>query len=180
MCVGCSVYVWSAGCIACVCACVCVSKKSHEKVKHFFEIMISLYTYKTQNKPSYHRYPSVCRYRNLQNCLQHNWDSYMSHVCQLLCVCGPAVCTVCWVVCPGDAWSAAVLCSPLRCIQTQSADDRRRSSRAAERLPETHLLSLLTYRLLPRQVATSYKFPFGGVLAWLSVWSEVQTCIWLS
>ena len=115
------------------------------------------------------------------SCSVHCMVGGMSRGClAVVCVCGPAVCTVCWVVCPGDAWSAAVLCSPLRCIQTQSADDRRWSSRAAERLPETHLLSLLTYRLLPRQVATSYKFPFGGVLAWLSVWSEVQTCIWLS
>ena len=127
--------------------CVCVSKKSHEKLKHFFEIMISLYTYKTQNKPSYHRYPSVCRYRNLQNSLQHNWDTVTCRMCFSCCVCvvlqcalyggwyvqvmpgccvcvwsccsmcGPAVCTVWWVVCPGDAlllcvcvWSCCVHC----------------------------------------------------------------------
>ena len=29
-------------------------------------------------------------------------------------------------------------------------------------------------------ISVSEKKPSGGMLAWLSVWSEVQTCIWPS
>jgi len=40
--------------------------------------------------------------------------------------------------------------------------------------------SALTLLVGWQEVHPACKKPSGGVLAWLSVWSEVQTCIWPS
>jgi len=41
-------------------------------------------------------------------------------------------------------------------------------------------VSALTLLVGRQEGHLACKKPSGGVLAWLSVWSEVQTCIWLS
>jgi len=42
------------------------------------------------------------------------------------------------------------------------------------------LLSALTLLVGRQEGHPAFKKLSGGVLAWLSVWSEVQTCIWPS
>jgi len=49
----------------------------------------------------------------------------------------------------------------------------------------TEAISICTFSALTLLVGRQEGHPAckkqsGGVLAWLSVWSEVQTCIWLS
>ena len=44
----------------------------------------------------------------------------------------------------------------------------------------THLVSALTLLVGRQEGHPACKKLSGGVLAWLSVWSEVQTCIWPS
>jgi len=55
--------------------------------------------------------------------------------------------------------------------------------RDAFRLPSFHFLiafSALTLLIGRQEGHPACKKLSGGVLGWLSVWSEVQTCIWLS
>ena len=42
------------------------------------------------------------------------------------------------------------------------------------------MINLLAFSALTQEGHPACKKLSGGVLAWLSVWSEVQTCIWLS
>ena len=44
----------------------------------------------------------------------------------------------------------------------------------------TYAFSALTLLVGRQEGHPACKKQSGGVLAWLSVWSEVQTCIWLS
>ena len=128
------------------------------------------------------------QYRSYQSARQNNVETKMAdRDCRRL------ACLLYTIV--ADMWIASLESSSVFNIY-RSAECRSYNSKKQSDISEQHISVLFIYTrvtfylyyafsaltlLVGRQEGhLACKNPSGGVLAWLSVWSEVQTCIWPS
>ena len=77
-------------------------------------------------------------------------------------------------------WSSRCYCHPKTPSSLASVNYFFGTGLPSAHAFSAHAFSALTLLVGRQEGHPACKKQSGGVLAWLSVWSEVQTCIWLS